>query len=94
MSVGTGSFLISGQNVDLSIGHAGFTLTVDPGVFSITGQDVTLSRTRGLVALPGVFEVTGTNVQLVINGPPIPVSQYFIQVGRIPAVQRRSETQH
>lgn len=44
---------------------AGFTLTADPGVFTLTGQDATLLVDRGIQAAPGAFTLTGQDAEFL-----------------------------
>jgi hypothetical protein len=64
VSVAPDSYTIDGQDVTLTKLAAG-TLTADPGIYLITGADVSLLASHALLgADPGSYEITGGDVTL------------------------------
>ena len=59
LSASTGSFALTGQNVNLD--H-GFGLPVDSGTFTYTGHSVAFDVSRGLTASNGSFVLTGQSL--------------------------------
>jgi hypothetical protein len=65
LQVGQGSYAVTGQSVGFVYTHAGgFTLAIQPGSYTLTGQPAALRAGHRLAASPGSYVVTGQPVAL------------------------------
>ena len=66
LSLSTGIFVLTGIDIVLTRtgGASTYTLTMDPGIFALSGQAMNLKVDRKLALSPGSFTLTGQNVNL------------------------------
>ena len=63
LTVGTGSYVLSGQDVTLTVPQA-YSLTVGQGTYTLSGQDVALEVGRVLAVGQGTYTLSGQDVAL------------------------------
>ena len=67
LGVGTGSFGLTGQAVDLVAPAGAAQIDIDPGSFGLTGQSVDLIADRKIEAGTGSFGLTGKSIDLKVD---------------------------